>query len=65
MGATISARDCEIGLVFQRLKTGKSSLLHGYIDANYPGDLDQRRSTTGYMLSQDDVRYHKICQWVE
>jgi len=40
-----------LGLVFQRLETGKPRLLQGYININYVGDLDQRRSTTGYVFS--------------
>jgi len=51
VGAAISARDCEISLVFQRLKMGKASVLSGYIDADYAGDIDQRRSTTGYVFT--------------
>jgi len=30
-----------LGLVFQRLKTGKPRLLQGYVDVDYAGDLDQ------------------------
>jgi len=37
--------------VFQILKTGKPRLLQGYIDADYVKDLDQRRSTTGYVFT--------------
>jgi len=40
-----------LGLVFQRLKTEKPSVLQGYIDVEYAGDLDQRRSTTGYVFT--------------
>jgi len=29
---------------------GKSRVLQGYIDADYVWDLDQRRSTTGYVF---------------
>ena len=39
-----------LGLGFQRLKTEKPKVLQGYIDVNYAGDLDQRRSTTDYVL---------------
>jgi len=38
-----------LGLVFQRLKMGKPKILQGYVDTNYAGDLDQRRSTIGYV----------------
>ena len=37
--------------MFQRLKTRKSMLLQGYVDADYAGDLDQRRSMTGYVFT--------------
>jgi len=40
-----------LDLVFQRLKTGKLGLLQGYIDADYAGGFDQRRSTTGYVFT--------------
>jgi len=41
----------KLGLVFQRLETGKPRLLQGYIDADCAGDFDQRRSTTGYVFT--------------
>ena len=37
--------------MFQRLKTGKPRVLKGYVDADYVRDLDQWRSTTGYVLT--------------
>ena len=40
----------KLGLMFQRLKTEKSRLLQGYVDADYAGDLDQQRLTTSYVL---------------
>jgi len=40
-----------LGLVFQRLKMGKPRLLQGYVNADYARDLNQRRSTTGYMFT--------------
>jgi len=40
-----------LGLVFQRLKVGKPRVLQGYVDADYAGNLDQRRSMTGYVFS--------------
>jgi len=30
---------------------GKSKLLQGYVDTDYARDLDQRRSTTGFMFT--------------
>jgi len=36
--------------VFQRLETGKRELQR-YVDADYAGDLDQQRSTTGYVFT--------------
>ena len=43
-----------LGLVFQRLKTGKPRLLQGYVDADYAGDLDRQRFTTGYVFTVDE-----------
>jgi len=40
-----------LGLVFQKLETEKPRVLQGYINADYAGDLDQRRSTTGYVFT--------------
>jgi len=40
-----------LGLVFQKLKMGKTRLLQGYVDADYARDLDQRKSTTGYVFT--------------
>jgi len=37
--------------VFQRLKTGKLKVLQGYVNANYAGDLNQRRSATDYVFT--------------
>ena len=41
----------KLGLVFQRLKTGKFRVLQGYVDAYYVENLDQRRFTTGYVFT--------------
>jgi len=40
-----------LGLVFQRLKIGKPRELQGYVNADYAGDLDQRKSTTVYVFT--------------
>jgi len=37
--------------MLQKLKTGKFRLQQGYIDADYAGDLDQQRLTTGYVFT--------------
>ena len=50
MGAMISVRTARLGLVFQRLETGKRRVLQGYVNADYARDLDQRRFTTGYVF---------------
>ena len=41
--------------MFQRLKTGKP--IQGYVDADYAGDLDQRRFTMGYVFTVADVSH--------
>ena len=33
------------------MKTGKPRVLQGYVDADYAGDLDQRRSMTSYVFT--------------
>ena len=38
------------GLVYGRSKGGKSDGLLGFVDSNYAGDLDRRRSLTGFMF---------------
>ena len=40
-----------LGLVFKMLETGKPKVLQRYVDADYAGDLDQRRLTTGYVFT--------------
>ena len=37
-------------MAFHVLKTGKPRILQGYVDTDYTGDLDQRRSTKGYVF---------------
>ena len=39
-----------VGLVFRRLKAGKPRVIQGYVDTDYARDLDQRRSTIGYVF---------------
>ena len=38
----------DIGLKFER---SEDSLVTGYVDSDYAGDLDKRRSTTGYVFT--------------
>ena len=40
----------KVGLLFQILEEGEPKVLQGYVDADYAGDLDQRRSITGYVF---------------
>ena len=47
MGARYLRGTARIDLVFQRLKMKKPRELQGYIDADYVGNLDQRRSMKG------------------
>ena len=51
------------GLVFEKDSTGKQDCI-GYVDSDYAGDLDKRRSTTGYVftLSQAPVSWRSILQ---
>ena len=51
MGAKISVRDCETRLGVSEIKNREARLLQGYIDADYAGDLDQRRSMMGYVFT--------------
>ena len=38
-----------LGILFE--KQGKEACVLGYVDADYAGDLDKRRSTTGYVFT--------------
>ena len=40
----------DVGLVFEKDSTGKQDCI-GYVDSDYAGDLDKRRSTTGYVFT--------------
>ena len=50
-------------MVFKKDVTGKQECIR-YVDSNYAGDLDKRRSTTGYMftLSQTPVNWRSTLQ---
>ena len=50
-------------MVFEKDSTGKHDCI-GYIDSDYTGDLDKRRSTTGYVftLSQAPVSWRSLLQ---
>ncbi|PKA59453.1 Retrovirus-related Pol polyprotein from transposon TNT 1-94 [Apostasia shenzhenica] len=39
----------DYGLLFE--KNSNSDFLIGYVDSNYVGDLDKRRSTTGFIFT--------------
>ena len=51
MGAMISARDCEVRFGISEVENRKPKVLRGYIDADYAGDLDQRRFTMSYVFT--------------
>ena len=53
----------DIGWVFKKDVTGKQECI-GYVDSDYAGDLNKRRSTTGYVftLSQVPVSWHSTLQ---
>jgi len=51
VGATISTMDCETILDVSEIEIGNLRILQDYVDADYARDLDQRRSTTGYVFT--------------
>ena len=53
----------DVGLVFEKDSTGKQDYI-GYVDSDYAGELDKRRSTTGYVftLSQAPISWRSILQ---
>jgi hypothetical protein len=56
---------CNRGLWFGR-KKGKQALLTGFSDADFAGDVDARKSTTGviFFLSNDPITWQSIKQKV-
>ena len=53
----------DVGLVFEKDSTGKQDCI-GYVDSDYAGDLDKRRSTPGYVFtfSQAPVSWRSTLQ---
>ena len=53
----------DVGLVFEKDSTGKQECIK-YVDSDYAGDVDKRRSTMGYVfiLSQALVSWRSILQ---
>jgi len=53
----------DVGLVFEKDSTGKQDCI-GYVDSDYAGDIDKRRSITRYVftLSQAPVSWRSILQ---
>jgi len=47
---TVYQRYHRHGLVSEKDSTGKQECV-GYIDSDYAGDFDKRRSTTGYVFT--------------
>ena len=41
----------KLGLEFRKREREESRMLQGYVDADFGGDLDKRRSTTGYVFT--------------
>ncbi|KAM1105537.1 hypothetical protein ACFX13_002546 [Malus domestica] len=41
----------DVGLCFQRSDSSFENFVVGYVDSDYAGDLDKRRSTTGYLFT--------------
>ena len=64
MGSTIHRRSIDVDLVFEKDSTGKQECV-GYVDSDYAGDLDKRRSTTRYVftLFQAPVSWRSILQF--
>ena len=63
MGSTVHQGTIDVSLVFEKDSIGKQECV-GYVDSDYAGDIDKRRSTTGYVftLSQVLVSWRSIVQ---
>ena len=63
MGLRYIKGTIDVGLVFEMDSTGKQDCI-GYVDSDYAGDLDKRRSTTGYVFtfSQAPVSWRSTLQ---
>src|SRR3954465_2434979 len=45
----------KLGLEFRKRETEESRTLQGFVDADFGGDLDKRRSTTGYVFDDRQI----------
>ena len=54
----------DVGLCFERDDSGIGNFAIGYVDSDYAGDLDRRKSTTGYVftMAKGPVCWRSILQ---